>query len=503
MPKIISYFFNLPINKFFALMELFIIIIPMIIIGLLIGINQIDNEENIYKEYQAQTLNILATALQKPLYTFDNETALPLINHILLDNRISNIIVYDFEGKIFLKKENNTHHSNIITLSKEITYADRVIGSVEIKFLNRTFSYYLSKHLMSIIILSLLVLITLFIFSFLSKIKIRKPLIYLNEQTLHLMNNDLEKPIHPHNNDELGQLAKTLEQMRLSLKTHIDHLDDLVTQRTKEIDAINQTLEIRVDKGIQELRTKDRLLLQQSKHAAMGEMISMIAHQWRQPLASISAIALNIKVNLELGKFDLSTKEGIDKQHQFIDENLNEINFALHNLSSTIDDFRNFYKPNKDSVHSNLNDIILKSLNIFNISLINKDIEIRKILNATKELVLFDNEMVHVVLNILKNAIDNFEEKNIDNPKITIRAEDNTLSICDNGGGVSNDIIDKIFDPYFSTKDEKNGTGIGLYMSKIIIEKHHNATLQVNNKDDGVCFTISFNMIDDRASSLE
>ena len=105
--------------------------------------------------------------------------------------------------------------------------------------------------------------------------------------------------------------------------------------------------------------------------------------------------------------------------------------------------------------------------------------------------ITYDNELIQVILNILKNSQDNFKERKVENPKIIITIDENILSICDNGGGISEDIIGEIFDPYFSTKDEKNGTGLGLYMSKIIVEEHHNAKLDVVNVDDGVCFSIT------------
>jgi signal transduction histidine kinase len=105
---------------------------------------------------------------------------------------------------------------------------------------------------------------------------------------------------------------------------------------------------------------------------------------------------------------------------------------------------------------------------------------------------MYDREMMQVILNILLNARDSFKENDIENKPITITSYKNSLSICDNGGGVPDAIIDKIFDPYFSTKQQKNGTGLGLYMSKIIVEKHHNATLKVKNTNNGVCFSIEF-----------
>jgi len=107
------------------------------------------------------------------------------------------------------------------------------------------------------------------------------------------------------------------------------------------------------------------------------------------------------------------------------------------------------------------------------------------------KLSMIDNEVIQVILNIVKNAQDNFAEKKIKKPHIKITSQDNTLYICDNGGGIPTNIIEKIFDPYFSTKHEKNGTGLGLYMSKTIIEDHHKGMLNAYNQDDGVCFSIT------------
>ena len=120
----------------------------------------------------------------------------------------------------------------------------------------------------------------------------------------------------------------------------------------------------------------------------------------------------------------------------------------------------------------------------------NNSIEIVSDFQSQEKIPMYENEMMQVILNIFKNAQDNFNEKKVKNPKIEIRTKDKLLYITDNGGGISNDIIEKIFDPYFSTKDEKNGTGLGLYMSKTIVEEHHEATLTVENVDGGVCFSI-------------
>ena len=192
----------------------------------------------------------------------------------------------------------------------------------------------------------------------------------------------------------------------------------------------------------------------------------------------------------EFENFDLQLKEEAQKYEAYINNGLGTINELVQNLTTTIDDFRYFYKPNKKSVAINLKKVILKSLNIIKASLINNNIKIIEEYNSKEKIELYSNEMMQVILNILKNSQDNFQEKEIKNPCIKITTENRTISICDNGGGIPEDIIEKIFDPYFSTKDEKNVTGLGLYMSKTIIEKHHGGILHVENKDDGVCFAI-------------
>ena len=234
----------------------------------------------------------------------------------------------------------------------------------------------------------------------------------------------------------------------------------------------------------------DQQMLQQSRLAQMGEMISMIAHQWRQPLSAISTTAVNLKMKLEFESLDLDTKEGIEEASRYFVEKLDNIENFVGTLTNTIDDFRNFYKPNKESSICKLEEVFSKVLEIIKSSLKNENIEIDYTSYETKALNIYQSEMMQVLLNILKNAQDNFKEKKIKNPKITIVVEDTKISICDNGGGIQKQTMEQIFDPYFSTKSAKNGTGLGLYMSKIIVEEHHGGKLYAENRDDGVCFII-------------
>ncbi|MCK4875276.1 MAG: HAMP domain-containing histidine kinase, partial [Sulfurimonas sp.] len=226
----------------------------------------------------------------------------------------------------------------------------------------------------------------------------------------------------------------------------------------------------------------------------MGEMISMIAHQWRQPLGSISSTIIDLQVKLQLDTFNLEDKEGVDSMIKYMDKKHENIIELLQFLSTTINDFRDFFKPDKAKKFITLTTPINKTLQIIESSLLNNNIEIIKDFQIDDELSLYQNEMTQVILNILKNSEDNFLEKNILNPKITISTQEEhgtyIISISDNGGGIPEDILPNIFNPYFSTKDEKNGTGLGLYMSKTMIEKHHGGKLRAYNTEDGVIFKI-------------
>ena len=239
----------------------------------------------------------------------------------------------------------------------------------------------------------------------------------------------------------------------------------------------------------EELLAKEELMIAQSRHAAMGEMISMIAHQWRQPISVITMDANNILVDIELDNIETDS----------LKDDLGDIIKQTKYLSQTIDDFRNFFKPSKKKDIVLISDVFKEALSVISKSLQNHNIEIINKFSTTTKIPIFSSELLQVFINILKNAKEALEDINIKEKKVTNKIyEDNQsiiISICDNAGGINNDIINKVFDPYFTTKNEKNGTGLGLYMSKTIIEKHFNGTLEAYNKDDGVCFEIRLEKI--------
>ena len=258
----------------------------------------------------------------------------------------------------------------------------------------------------------------------------------------------------------------------------------------------NIRLKQEVNQQVEELRCKDEILLKKHRMSEMGEMLSMIAHQWRQPLGSISSAIMGIEIKMLSGKYNLDDKEEREAFLIYLKRKHRNIQDYVQYLSMTTDEFRNFFNPNKSRDLVPLSAPVESALQIVQKSMETNGIEITKEYKAENSIELYQNEVMQVILNLLKNSEDNFLDKNILHPKITIKTYTHdkhpVISICDNGGGIPEDIIDKVFDPYFSTKDEKNGAGLGLYMSKKIIEDHHNATLTIKNSRDGVCFIIDF-----------
>ncbi len=262
-----------------------------------------------------------------------------------------------------------------------------------------------------------------------------------------------------------------------------------------ELETLNHLLEKKVSQTVSELRKKDQLMMQQSRLAQLGEMISMIAHQWRQPLAAISSTVVGIKLKNALHKFDLSKEEEQQAYQQYLNANFEQIENYILTLSNTIDDFRNFYKSEKISTSASINTTLEKTLKIIESSLATDNIILVKRFHSKQTLLMYENELLQVFLNLIKNAQDNFKERQIESATLTITTFDIDegigVEICDNGGGIDESIHDQIYDPYFSTKNKKNGTGLGLYMSKMIIEEHHHGKLNHYNRDNGVCFHIT------------
>lgn len=236
---------------------------------------------------------------------------------------------------------------------------------------------------------------------------------------------------------------------------------------------------------ITEKKEREKQLLLHTRHAQMGEMIAMIAHQWRQPLAAIAASISTLQLKQVLDEYD---KDYYDRQ-------LENMEGYTQHLSQTIEDFRNFFKEDKKQINIRLSDLIEGAISIVKPTFINKGIELIINHSHDAEVSTYPNELKQVILNILKNSQEGIEERKIKNGKIEIKTskenDEYHISIQDNSGGIPEEIIDHIFEPYFTTKEGRNGTGLGLYMSKIIIQEHCKGHIKIYNYDKGTLCLIS------------
>jgi C4-dicarboxylate-specific signal transduction histidine kinase len=258
------------------------------------------------------------------------------------------------------------------------------------------------------------------------------------------------------------------------------HHEGLLADQQKQLKEINSSLESRIEKTVAELRNRDNILIQQSRLTAMGEMISSIAHQWRQPLNNIGLIVQSLQLAFKSN--DLSIEE--------LDEDIADVMKVLQQISETIDDFRNFFSYEEEASPFLINERITRALSFVEPSFKSKGIRIELDEEPDVTAVGYPNEYVQAVLNILLNARDALLDQQVPQSLIRIRIfRENGRSVVtvrDNGGGIPEDVLPKIFDPYFTTKQQGKGTGIGLYMAKMIVEKKMHGSLTAYNVDGGV-----------------
>ncbi|MFX4235295.1 sensor histidine kinase [Aliarcobacter butzleri] len=257
-----------------------------------------------------------------------------------------------------------------------------------------------------------------------------------------------------------------------------------VQNRENALESLNQNLSLKVQQGIEQAKQKDKKILEQAKLARIGSMISMIAHQWRQPLSQLSGILMELETTTRFKKVDNNyILNAIDKSDKMIEF-----------MSNTIDDFRNFYKPDKKKEDFYVSNACKKAINIIDATLENLGINLILDIKDDKKIFGYPTEFSQVILNIISNAKDILIERNIKKPKIEINIESkgvlSIITIKDNAGGIEEKNLEQIFDPYYSTKDSSKGTGLGLYISKLIIERNMGGDLSVSNNSEGAVFKI-------------
>jgi len=299
------------------------------------------------------------------------------------------------------------------------------------------------------------------------------------------------KTLNAYITDDKLPTKEEVKTLLVDYKKKLKRIDRIINQSDKqqllvmelnaELDEHKNNLELKVLQEIQKRRAKEKMLLQQSKLASMGEMMDAVAHQWKQPLNVISAQVINLTFSSQLGTLDEATVEEFEK----------EITNQINHMTDTLNEFRSFFRPSKNIEEFDIKKTISKVLLLVKDEFAKHAIEI--IVNSEQSFKLsgIENEFKHLIINIINNAKDAFIENDIKDRKITINCIDQddikALEIIDNAGGIPKHVINDIFKANVTTKEEGKGTGIGLYMSSQIAEKHQ-GVLSVQNTNDGAKF---------------
>ncbi len=322
------------------------------------------------------------------------------------------------------------------------------------------------------IYISIIITIILIISAIIISKWIINPIKELKKTAVLIGNGHLDLRTKINSNDEIGQLSKSFNKM-------LDYLDETMASR----DELLKEIAKREEAEMKVLNTEE-MIISQSRLAAMGEMISMLAHQWKQPLAAMSMGTNNILADIELDTLD----------DESLKLELNEIAEQIKKLSFTIDDFRNLFKVNTAFEEVYIQDILKKTLAVISKSLENNGILLELNIEDNIKIQTYQNQLTQILLNVIKNAKEILIERKIENKKITIIVKKSDdfikINICDNAGGIKNNSLSKIFEPYFSTKNKKNEVGLGLFTSRMIAEKHLKGTIKAFNEKDGACFEI-------------
>ncbi|MDX9743684.1 MAG: HAMP domain-containing sensor histidine kinase [Arcobacteraceae bacterium] len=259
----------------------------------------------------------------------------------------------------------------------------------------------------------------------------------------------------------------------------------------KKIDALNEVAIInntavdmlyRIEKEVNARILYEKQIMQKNRLASMGEMLDNIAHQWRQPLMKINGILLNIDRAIELDKLD----------KEYLTKKINEVSDTTYFMSQTIKTFRDFLNPHKEKKEFELVESIQRSLQFFQTSFLNVDV----IFEPDKKYILngIENEFIQVLISIFSNALAVFIQREVQMPFIQINISDEEsfilVSIEDNGGGIDETIVEQIFDPYFTTNYKSGGSGMGLYICKMIMTNSFNGNISVENSQFGAKFTL-------------
>jgi len=387
-----------------------------------------------------------------------------------------------------------TSHDNqsVYRYVTPIRFAGVSWGAMQIDFDTREYEANIADMYRQLAYTTIIALLAVLPVGYVFAFWLTRPIAMISSAASKVADGKLETRVNIDRKDEIGDLSRSFNRMvdalqagQVRLRNYNLELEAKVAERTSALDELNRTLDQRVRDEVAKRKEHEELLIRQSRLAAMGEMIGAIAHQWRQPLNALSLVIQNFAMQYRLGTLtDESTARMEGKANQLIGR-----------MSATIDEFRDFFKPTRHNEAFNLADAIASASDIMEGAFQSHNIRLTLDCDSDISLVGIPGEFAQVVLNLLSNAKDALLETRPDNPRIWVNVEKDhqmvRIHVEDNGGGIADDILDRIFDPYFTTKEEGKGTGIGLYMSKMIIERNMQGVLDVSNTAFGARFSIS------------
>jgi signal transduction histidine kinase len=273
-----------------------------------------------------------------------------------------------------------------------------------------------------------------------------------------------------------------LKQMAADISFALESMEKENSRRNAESALLQETRE-KLD-ALQELRKSDRILVEQSHFAAMGELISNIAHHWRQPLNVLGLMIQELPAAYDSG----------DLTAEYLEDTASRAMEEINALSRTIDDFGYYFKSGHGKTAIDAKDVMERAITLVAASLRERHLRLQTVVEGSVTVEGVERELFQVLLNILINARDVFLERKVEAPKITVKMftedEKAVITIADNAGGIPEEIVGRVFDPYLTTKGPDRGTGVGLYMAKIIVERNMRGSLRARNTDEGAEFRI-------------
>ncbi|MEO5358226.1 MAG: ATP-binding protein [Nitrospirae bacterium YQR-1] len=521
--------------------NLFSIGIVVILIGIVV-----DTEEIVsFKTALTNDITLKAQMIAKnsiaSILFYDKKRANEILKTLRYSPNIEHAVLYSKDGTVFAQYINENLSAKVspplplkdgaffekgsLQVFQTITYNNEYSGTVYIRSdIKALYKSLIRKLLLEILISVAASLIAIF-FMFRLQKSIIRPIVNILE-VMNKVEKEKNYAIRAvvESDDEMGMLARGFNEMlskiqawNSELEYHKQNLQELVNTRTQELaeinimlaeelterkkaedelrfktnllEELNATLEQRVlDEAVKRMK-QEKMLIQQSRLAAMGEMIGNIAHQWRQPINVLSLIFY---------KFNRAFTEGTLTQ-EMMAASVAKGQKLIEGMSTTIDDFRNFFKPDKVKENFSLAKSLQSTISLFDAGFKNSGIDVSLEIVEDTTVTGYPNEFSQALLNLFSNAKDAIIEHSVHPGKvlITIGVNDKRafLKFRDNAGGIPQHIIDRVFDPYFTTKEQGKGTGVGLYMSKMIIENNMNGSLKVSNVDGGAEFLIELPVV--------